>query len=309
MDDNKNVEIEDLNKNKITELLKNKTVKIALAVGAIAIIILISTLIVLNFVTNNEPGNGAQKRKQVSPPVKKADSKKPEKIDPKIDIKEELLTDNTLRFKSKDIFNPESLKNLLATTTSGYSQTSSYVATSAINATTTAATLSTGTPVITGVSPSEAQYASVITIFGKNFGSFGKVMFDDKEAMAINWSSYAVTARIPGRMKIGKTRVSVKVGGQKSNAAECLITAPPESISLTLNKILISGKKYAQIKIRKINVVKNEVIAIYDTKNYREGQFIGSRFKIININSSSIILLYGDERIILNKGETLRKIL
>lgn len=299
---NEEVELEVglVNKNKIAELLENKSVKIALGVSAVVLIV-VSVLIVLNFVKKDDKGNDSNKSTSKSSQSKKSDNENAVKREPKIDIKEELLADDTLGFSSKDIFNPASLQS---TVTTGYTSISSV----GISTISTNTTSENSVPNITGISPSNAQSGSSVTVSGNNFASDGKLVFADKEATVTSWSSNTIIAKVPSGLIIGKVTVSVEVNGQKSNLVEYSVKAPPESVSLTLIKIYTSsGKKYAQITVKEVSVVENEVVTVSGTNNYTEGQSIGGNFKIININSSSIVLLYGDERIELDVGETVKK--
>lgn len=307
MDENKEVKIEDtslneeagqVNNNKIAELLKNKSVKIALGVGAVVVVIVVAVLIILNFVNNGDKDKGSNKNTSKSRQAKKSDNQNTVKREPKLEIKEELLADDTLGFSSKDIFNPASLQGAVTT---GYTSTSSVV-TSTIGASTTSV------PNITGISPSNAQSGASVTVSGKNFASSGTLVFADKEATVTSWSSNAIIAKVPSGLTIGKVTVSVEVNGQKSNSVEYSVNAPPESVSLTLVKIYTSsGVKYAQITVKEVSVVENEVVTVSGTNNYTEGQTVESSFKIVDINSDSIVLLYGDERIELEVSQTVKK--
>lgn len=314
MDENKEVKIEDaslneeagqVNNNKIAELLKNKSVKIALGVGGIVVVIALSVLLILNFL-NDGKDKASDKDKPKPGQSKKSDNERTVKREPKLEIKEELLADDTLGFSSKDIFNPASLQGEVAT---GYTSTFSIgTSTTSANTTSIISSNTTSVPNITGISPSNAQPGASVTVSGKNFASSGTLVFADKEATVTSWSGSAIIARVPSGLTIGKVTVSVDVNGQKSNSVEYSVNAPPESVSLTLVKIYTSsGRKYAQIAVKEVSVVENEVVTVSGTNNYTEGQSIGGNFKIININSSSIVLLYGDERIELKVGQTLKK--
>ncbi|MFH1052634.1 MAG: IPT/TIG domain-containing protein [bacterium] len=79
-----------------------------------------------------------------------------------------------------------------------------------------------GTPVISSVSPSSGQKGDKITIFGKDFGSWGKVSIGNELCLINSWTPTEIECEVPD-LANGTYQLNLKSNNKTSNSIEFII--------------------------------------------------------------------------------------
>jgi hypothetical protein len=299
------MDLKDINAEKIKELIQDKKVRAAVAVGSLVLMVLIWTVVWLT----SGPSNNQDKNT-----VRPAVTVLPEKLNFEIEQPNKFV-ENMALFKSMDIFKPfggpES--SFSTTTTGSFDDTTGYstesggqdkvpwsgtpVATSKPKPPINKTPKITSDPNLTAAVGSPYTYdvnadGDLIT-FSLTKSPSGMTV--DSKTGVIGWT--------PISSQKGDNSVTVRAtdskGAYVEQAFTVTVSGSNPKTTIYLKSIFESGGKYwARISINGGSY-----------QNFSEGNTLAQYFNLVDVDnaSQSVVFLYGDEREVLEVGKTLSK--